>query len=183
MSQIRFATARDVFDSFLMAPKTIKSEPTDELPLDYLRRILAKGQLDDALAFCGYLLPRREVVWWGCRSVRTLRADAAQGPADGLRLAEAWVKDPSLQNRKAAEDFTKTADRNQALTWLALAVVWSGGTISADGKHGAAPPPELASHAVRVAITLSAHGLAPAERRTKLVACVEEGARLADAGL
>ncbi len=183
MSQIRFATARDVFDSFTLAPSSITVAPTDEAPLDFLRGLASKGRLDDAIAFCGYLLPRREAVWWACRSVRALNADAGKSNADGLNLAEAWVRDPSSQNRKAAEDFAKTADKDHALTWLALAAAWSGGAISMGGAQPIAPPPELTPHAGRVAILLSARDLTAEDRRAKLTACVEDGARLAETGL
>jgi hypothetical protein len=183
MSQIRFATARDVFDSFVVAPRTISVPPTDELPLDFLRGLVAKGKLEDALAFCGYLLPRREAVWWGCRSARMLLGDAVKNDAQGLTIAETWVGDPNVEHRRAADEFGKTADKDQPLTWLALAAAWSGGTLSMEGAPAIAPPPELSGHAVRVAILLSARHLAPAERNTKLAACVDDAARLAETGL
>lgn len=183
MSQIRFATARDVFDSFTLAPSSIRAEPTDELPLDFLRGLVAKGKLEDAIAFCGYLLPRREVVWWACRSVRSLLGEAARSNSEGLNIAEAWVREPDAQHRKSADDFGKTADRDQPMSWLALAAAWSGGTISMGTALAVAPPPELTPHAARVAILLSARHLAPEERRTRLAGCVEDGARLAETGL
>lgn len=183
MTQIRFASARDVFDSFAVPPCDAKLAPTDQPPLDFLRTLVAKGKMDDAVAFCGYLLPRREAVWWACRSVRNLLGDAAKANNDGLKLAEAWVQDPNAQNRKAAEDFGKTADRDSAMTWLARAAAWSGGAVAVGKGPAIAPPPEMTAHAARVAILLSAYPLAPAERRAKLGACIEDGAKLAETGL
>jgi|ERR1035437_4925965 hypothetical protein len=183
MSKIRFATARDVFSSFTLAPNTIRAQPTDELPLDFLRGLVAKGKLEDALTFCGYLLPRREAVWWACRSVRALLGDAANRNAEGLNLAEAWVREPDPQHRIAAEEFSKTADRDSPMTWLASAAAWSGGVISMGSSPAIVPPPELTAHAARVAILLSARQLAPAERRSRLSACIDDGARLAETGL
>ena len=49
MSRVRFATARDLFEDFPMAGTLISSEPTDEFPLDYLRNLVAKGKIDDAV--------------------------------------------------------------------------------------------------------------------------------------
>ena len=183
MSQIRFATARDVFNSFTLAPSSINAEPTDELPIDFLRGLVAKGKLEDALTFCGYLLPRREAVWWGCRSVRALLGEAARTNADGLNLAEAWVRQPDPERRMAAETFSKTADPDRPMTWLASAAAWSGGVVSIGTSPAIAPPPELTSHAARVAILLSARHLTPAERRSGLSACIDDGARLAETGL
>ncbi len=183
MSQLRFATARDVFDAFTLAPSSIGAKPTDEPPLDFLRGLVSKGKLDDAIAFCGYLLPRREAVWWGCRSVRTLLPDADKTKSSGLSVAETWVRDPSADNRKAAEQVSDDADRNDPLTWLALAAAWSGGAISIGGMPPFAPPPELTAHAARVAILLGARMLTPTERAARLRACVDDGANLAETGL
>ena len=183
MSQIRFATARDVIDSFTLAPSTITEPPTDAQPLDFLRDLVSKGKLEQALTFCGYLLPRREAVWWACRSVRALTAGTRNGNSDGLKLAEAWVSDPSAEHRKAAEDFANIADKNDPMTWLASAAAWSGGVISMGRGPAIAPPPERTPHAAQVAILLSARVLSPDERRTKLIACIEDGAKLAETGL
>jgi hypothetical protein len=183
MSRIRFATARDVIDSFTVAPGTITEPATDAGPLDFLRVLVSKGKLDEAVTFCGYLLPRREAVWWACRSVRALGAEAGNVNLEGLRLAEAWVQDPSAERRKAAEDFANAADKNNPLTWLASAAAWSGGAITMGRGPAIAPPPELTPHAARIAILLSARGLRPDEFRTKLAACVEDGAKLAESGL
>lgn len=183
MSRIRFATARDVFDSFSQAPSMIAAPPTDEAPLDFLRNLVSKRRFEDAVTFCGYLLPRREAVWWACRSVRAITANMGSGKTDGLKLAEAWVHDPSAQNRKEAEDFASLADKNDPMTWLASAAAWSGGAVSIGRASAIAPPPELTPHAARIAIMLSTRGLKPEERNARLTACVEDGAKLAETGL
>ena len=72
MGELRFATARALFDSFTMANSRISVPPTDEPALDFLRGLVSQDKLDDAVSFCAYLLGRRECVWWGCRSVRRL---------------------------------------------------------------------------------------------------------------
>ena len=183
MSKLRFATVRDVFDAFTLAASTIAAKATDEPPLDFLRGLVSKGKLDDAIAFCGYLLPRREAVWWACRSVRMLLPDADKRNSSGLSIAEAWVSTPTSENRKAAEEFASSADRDDAMTWLALAAAWSGGAISIGGTLPFAPPPELTPHAARVAILLGARLLEPTERAARLRACVEDGANLAETGI
>jgi Family of unknown function (DUF6931) len=183
MSQVRFATARDVFEAFTVAPSSITVGPTDDPPLDFLRTLVSKGKLEDAIAFCGYLLPRREAVWWACRSVRALGGVADRGSGAGLSIAEAWVQDPSSQRRKTAEEFAGSADRDDPMTWLARAAAWSGGAIRMGAAQAVAPPPELTAHAARAAILLSARFLEPAERRSRLVACIDDGARLAETGL
>ena len=183
MSQLRFATTRDVFEAFTLAPSSIQTKPTDEPPLDFLRALVKRGKLDDAIAFCGYLLPRRDAVWWGCRSIRALLPDSDKSKSSGLSIAENWVRDPSSENRKTAEEFSNDADQEDPLTWLALAAAWSGGAISVGNSTPFAPPPELTPHAARVAILLAARTLTPDERAARLRTCVNEGASLAETGL
>jgi hypothetical protein len=193
MSRVRFATARDVFEAFPMAGTLISSERTDEFPLDYLRNLVAKGKIDDAITFCAYLLPRREAVWWACRTVRALLGDGPTRNAGCLQVAEAWVQEPDEQHREAAQDAGSRSDRNSPVTWLALAAAWSGGVISIDGSPRVAPPPQLTAHAVRVAILLSARQTIPPEssaqqdtspqRSPRLRASIEDGISLAENGL
>jgi hypothetical protein len=183
MSQVRFTTAQDLFNSFTLAGTSIKSPPTDEPPLTFLRDLIADNKIDDALFFCAYLLPRREAVWWACRSVRALKGADLDRNAQGILLAEAWVREPDAAHRRAADDFGNAADQNDPLTWLAHAAAWSGGAVIFGQSPPIAPPPELTPHAACIAIQLSAAMLPAAERRTKLIGCIEDGAKLAETGL
>jgi hypothetical protein len=183
MPEVRFATARDLFDSFTLARSSITVSPTEDPPLTFLRDLIAADRIDDALTFCAYLLPRREAVWWACRSVRALKGADLNANAQGLRLAEAWVREPDSEHRRAAEDFGKSANQDDPMTWLASAAAWSGGVITVGSAPAFAPPPELTPHAACVAILLSAGVLPPAERRAKLIGCVDDGVKLAETGL
>ena len=91
MSRVRFATAKDLFETFPELFKTIRRPRTEESPINFLNGLAAKGLLDDAIAACAFLLPRREAVWWSCASVRRLSGTIDESKAAGLRAAEAWV--------------------------------------------------------------------------------------------
>jgi hypothetical protein len=95
MSRIRFATVRARFEGFAEALRNIGAEPTDELPIAFLKRLLADGRPDHANAVCAYLLPRREAAWWGCESARTLHGDQSRSDGAGLVAAEAWLQELS----------------------------------------------------------------------------------------
>lgn len=140
MSIIRFTTAQDVFTAFPAARHDIKAHPTEQSTLDFLDELVVKGQLREAAAYCGYLLPRREAVWWACLCIR--HADAARSPEEvaALEAAEAWVHDPGEEPRQAAMNAGMNGDRNCAATWAALAAAWSGGNFFASDKSFAHPP-------------------------------------------
>ena len=51
----------------------IEAKPSDQSPVAYLPRPgAAVRRPTTRIAFCAYLLPRREAVWWACQCVRAL---------------------------------------------------------------------------------------------------------------
>jgi hypothetical protein len=179
MNRIRFATVRALFESFPEALQNIGAEPTDEPPIAFLKRLAAAGKPDHAVGVCAYVLPRREAVWWGCTSARTLVADKLPTDPVGLLLAEAWVREPTEQNRRIALDFGTGAASNEPLTWLALAAGWSSGTLASTPFP---VPAYMTARAVRVALLISSRIAGVHERASRLQTCIAEGIRLAETG-
>jgi len=161
MALIRFATARDLFEAFPTAQQDVDAEPSDTPPLDYLRTLADSGELNKAVAFCAYLLPRREAVGWGCWSVRRLAEKLPAEEEPGVRAAEDWVEVPEEDRRVAALELGTRSNYQWPSTWLALAAGWSGGNIAL-GIEGAFAPPQLArlsaEDQVFVAAFLRSHG-------------------------
>jgi hypothetical protein len=155
MSIIRFTTAQDVFSAFPVARDDIAAQPTDESSLDFLNGLVAKKRLRDAVAYCAYLLPRHEAVWWACLCIR--HAHAARTPEEvaALETAEAWVHDPGEEPRLAAMRAGRNGDRGCAATWAALAAAWSGGNFFETG-YVANPPPQATAKSVLCAVLYAA---------------------------
>lgn len=183
MSRVRFATADALFETFPEASRNISVAPTDQPPLDFLKHLSAQGKLEDAATFCGYLLPRREAVWWSCGCVRTLLGDIAGNKAAGLLAAEAWVRKPETDLRLAALDIANQGDPNDPMTWLAFAAGWSGGVLFPHPETPVPMPTYMTPRAVRFAILLGAHYLKPPERTERLRVCIGDGIQLAETGL
>ena len=176
MSRIRFATIRALFESFPEALQNIGTEPTDEAPIAFLERLAGEGRVEHAAGVCAYLLPRREAVWWGCLSARTLLGDNLQSKSIALQAAEAWVHQPTEENRRTALEIGTAADTNASLTWLALAAGWSSGTF---GPTPFPVPAYMTSRAVRVSLLISMRDMNSRERPKRLQICIGEGIRLA----
>ena len=148
MDRIRFASVRDVYDSFRTAEADIGVPPTDEAPLEFLQRLLAAKQPLAAMSFLAYLLPRRECVWWATQAIRHFDGNAVDPrDEDGLTAAEAWVREPSEARRKAALRFLKDARGIRPGNFCARAAAWSGGSITLDDQGGPAEPHMTASFA------------------------------------
>jgi hypothetical protein len=179
MSRLRFATAQALFDAFPEVSDKIDAEPTDQSPIDFLKKLSDADKVPDAVTFCAYLLPRREAVWWACRSVRALSGAVAPDRAPGLLAAEAWVYEPDDQHRQAALEFGTKGETRDPATWLALAAGWSGGVLA----YGTPMPPYMTARAARVAVLTSVPPIPRKDRLARLRDCIAAGIKLAEEGL
>ena len=159
-ARVRFTTIRDLFDAFPTAAVEVGVEASDELSLDFLRKASAAGDYSAAISFCAYLLSRREAVWWACGCLRPLEP-RTPGEARCLDMAEAWVRVPEEEQRRAALEMGLQSRRNLPGTWVALGAGWSGGNMSASDTYKVAPAPQLTAQAIRGAL-LIASGRPPA---------------------
>jgi hypothetical protein len=181
MSRVRFATTQALFDAFPDLYQRVEAKPTDAGPIIFLKSLVSAGKLDDAVAFCAYLLPRREAVWWACGCTRALVGDIPRDRATGLLAAEAWVYDPDEDHRKAALEVGMAGDGNNPSTWLALGAGWSSGSLFT--LVPAPVPPYMTARCTRIAVLLSAISLKADVRSARLKACIAEGIKLAETGL
>jgi hypothetical protein len=182
MSLLRFATAQALFESFPELSEKIRAEPSEQCPTEFLGTLVAAGQIEDAVTFCAYLLPRREAVWWACGCARTPLGDLAEDRAAALLAAEAWVEQPDDERRQAALEVGTRGHCDDPLTWVALAAGWAGGFL-VSGPHRSIPmPPYMTARATRTAILISALRVNRNQRPAYLEACIAEGRRLAEEG-
>jgi hypothetical protein len=182
MSRVRFATARALYETFPEVSEKIGIAPTDRFPIDFLKDLVSKGKLDEAVAFCAYLLPRREAVWWACSCARASLGEIPKDRGACLLAAEAWVYDPDDEHRKAAREMGSQGDSNDPLTWLALAAGWSGGLLAAFPGLPVPVPTYMTARAARIAVLLSVAKLRK-DRPSRLEACIADGIKLAEDGL
>ena len=178
MALLRFAAAREVFEAFPSAHVDIKTAPTDQSPVAYLRD-LAKGQTpDDAIAFCAYLLPRREAVWWASQCVRALIGEPTETDETALNAAEEWVREPEDAKRRRALEIGLAANQRAASTWVALAAGWSGGPMIISDYTAPSAPPQLTAQAAFTAIEIALGGRT--DRAGEIARCVERGVRITE---
>ena len=182
MSRVRFATARALYETFPEVSEQIKVAPTDQFPIEFLKDLVSKEKLHEAVAFCAYLLPRREAVWWACSCARASLGEIPQDRSACLLAAEAWVYDPNDTRRKAALEIGTASDSNDPLTWLALAAGWSGGLLAMFPNLPVPVPTYMTARAARIAVLLSVAKLRK-DRPSRLQACIADGIRLAEDGL
>jgi hypothetical protein len=178
MARLRFETVRDVFEAFPIAEHELQIEPNDEPSLQFLEALVSRGEFDKAVGFCAFLLPRREAVWWGCRSVRTLVPDLAAAENEAIGVAEDWVHEPEEDRRAAALEIGRSGSSKSPSTFLALAAGWSGRSMSLGGEAIPVPPHQTA-RVVRAAVLVAACRVSMTEKSDLLRRCLEDGIQIA----
>jgi hypothetical protein len=178
-TRLRFTTARQVFDAFPTIAADVELRPADEPPIDFARKLLVRAYRFEAIAYAAYLLPRREAVWWGCQCVRAISGDKVD---DAVLAAEAWVRDPEEDQRRAALSVLQSRDRRIATTWLAMAAGHSGGSIVTEGLRPVAASPQTTATSVKVAIVLAIARTPLPDQSAWINACVDSAIRFAEGG-
>ena len=179
MGRLRFETARDLFAAFPIAEPVLNLEPTDDPSLDFLNSLTSSEEFDKAVGFCAFLLPRREAVWWGCRSVRKFIPKGTLDEEEGIRVADAWVQAPDEERRQIALELGTRYSTKLATTHLAMAAGWAGRTFSIGAGDPIPIQPHQTALAVRSAILVAACRASMADRPDLMRSCLEDGAKIA----
>jgi|SRR5687768_9888803 hypothetical protein len=178
MASLRFATMRDLYEAFPVAQDDVGAEPCDEPALDFLRRLAEEEKWEAALAYCAYLLPRRQAVWWGCQSLRRIQPHRTPKDTAAIEIAEAWVRDPEEQNRRAALDYGTEGDHRAPATWMALAAGWSGGSVVPLEIGVAYAAPYQTARAIRAGLMIAMSYVATDDIPRLMRPCIENGIEL-----
>lgn len=120
-----------------------------------VQTLLAAGETQDGLKLLARLLPKPYVVAWLCQCARDepLQIEDKAGAA----LAEAWLRDPSEANRRAAFEFANAGGYKSVGTWLAATAGWSGGSLAPATQETPVPPPDhLTARAAVAAVNMMA---------------------------
>lgn len=126
-------------------------------PQEFADALLAHQQYAAAVDFVAHALPPREAVWWGCLCLRHAK-DAQLSPPEEVacKVAVQWVLEPTEEHRAAAQAPAEAAGLGTPAGGLAMAVAWSGGSLSPANLPPVPPGPYLPARAVAGAVLLAA---------------------------
>lgn len=102
-----------------------------------LAELEEKGALIDMLRLMSIILPPRERVWWACLAARDYIGPKSDKDPKSLTTSEAWVFDPSEENRELARVSMDDAYLDDETVNCAQSVLYSDGTLG---------PADLAQH-------------------------------------
>jgi hypothetical protein len=157
-SLTKISTARATEVCALAAAGGFKlSAPEGASPAEYLNVLISGKKLEQAIQFFAFALPPREAVWWTCICARTVFPEPPPKPLlDAVDAAEAWVRKPTEELRRAAMARAQATDFQSPATWAAVAAFWSGGSLAPADLPAVPAPPHLLGVAVAGAVTLAA---------------------------
>lgn len=142
-----------------------------------------QGQWIAANRILGQALSVREAVWWACVCAR-LAPDPAATPADlaALQAADAWVRRPSDDLRRAAMAAAQAAGARSPEALAAMAAFWSGGSIAPPDAPEILPEPQVCGVTVASAVLLAALRPDPARAEEHHPAFVASARNIAEGG-
>jgi hypothetical protein len=157
-SLTKISTARATEVCALAAAGGFKlSAPEGASPAEYLNVLISGKNLEQAIQFFAFALPPREAVWWTCICARAVFPEPPPKLLlDAVDAAEAWVRKPTEELRRAAMARAQATDFQSPATWAAVAVFWSGGSLAPTDLPAVPAPPHLLGVAVAGAVTLAA---------------------------
>ena len=96
-----------------------------------------------------------------------------------LDAAEAWVREPEENFRRAALAVGNQSDGALPAVWMALAAGWSGGSIVPPEYSAVQAPPHQTARAVRTGLLIALSQMPAAEISRLVRPCIESGIELA----
>ncbi|OUS35088.1 hypothetical protein A9Q94_14075 [Rhodobacterales bacterium 56_14_T64] len=135
--------------------KTPLEAPPTAGASEVLKELSEKGALVDLLRLLAILLPPRERVWWACMAARDYIGPRSDKDPPSLTASEAWVYEPSEDNRDAARISLDNAYVDDDTVNCALAVLYSDGTLG-PGELKQYPAPAGASETAAFAMNMVA---------------------------
>ncbi len=122
-----------------------------------LGELETKNALIDLLRLLPALLPPRERVWWACLAARDYVGPKSDNDPPPLVAAEAWVFNPTDENRNAASSAVDHALVDDDTVHCAVAALYADGTLG-PGDLAEHPAPAGASETAAFAMNMVALG-------------------------
>src|SRR3954463_3078992 len=130
LSKISAKSAAEICQRFELSDEGKTLLKPSITPREFLDLLAQAKQFPDAVRLLAFGMPKREAIWWAWSCAqRVADSGAAPGIAGALRAVEAWIKQQSESNRRAAKTASDAAGLSTPGGCAALAVFLSGGSL------------------------------------------------------
>ncbi len=155
-SKIPFPSAVKITEHYQPSEDVSKHLVDNPTPQKLISRLEQDQNYSDLVLFLAHALPPREGIGWALSCNKEISDQRAPYETRALAAAQAWCINPCEQNRRHAEKAAQKAKLQTAPGWVAQAVFWSGGSMTAPDTPVVPPPPWLYCQAVAGAVNLAA---------------------------
>ena len=124
---------------------------------EVLAELAEKGEIFDMLHLLAVALPPRERVWWACMAARDFIGPKSDKDPMPLKAAEAWVFEPTDDNRTAASSAIDAAYVDDDTVHCAMAALYCDGTLG-PGDLAKYPAPAGVAEAAAFGMNMVALG-------------------------
>jgi hypothetical protein len=125
-------------------------------PAEFAAALLEHGHTADAIRFIAHALTPRDGIWWACQCARqSMGSENTPEEEAALAAAERWVAELSDEARRAAFDAANAAGIGTAAGSAALAVFYSGGSLTPPDATPVAPAEFAAAPLVAGSVILA----------------------------
>lgn len=159
----------------LIDPERRPVKLTGQAPHAWFADLVSAGKYSDALSFVAHALPRYECVTWSAQALIDIGAVDRREPLMVAILR--WIDEPSDQLRRAAGELGDNTREDTPSRMLALAVMFSGGSIAPADMPPVQPPTDVCAKFAHAAVLKGA--LARPDRVTAQRRALELGEAMA----
>jgi len=148
-----------------------------------LDRLLAAKLTEDAIRLVSHTLPKREAVWWCCMCARSVPAPLQEVvDLEALQAAEAWVRRPSEEARRACMTLAQKTKFNSPEIWAAVGAFWTGGSMGPESAPAIPVPEHFTGLAVHGGVMLASVRLRPENAMARLGRFLTSAQEIASGG-
>lgn len=174
-------TLAEVIEASELSDEAQALAADDQAPKAFVELLLEHEHYPDAVRFLAFALPQREAVWWAWVSARRTAGESPQSEIqEVLEATEAWIKDPTDQNRRTTMEKAEAADFDTAAGCAGLAAFLSGDSLAPPEMDLVPPGEHMAAAAIAGSIVLAAVSEEPEKATEKFQSFVEQGMVVAD---
>jgi hypothetical protein len=176
------ATADEIIATYRLRQSVKLTPEAEESPLEFLGRLMQLRNLDSALEFLAFALPRRCAVAWLVQSAQEM-TELTPEEKTAAAIAGEWLKTPGESLRRKLFAECQTVETSRPAHWIGSAIFFSSGSIAPEGSPNVAPGPKVAGQCVFAGITMTVLAAPPKEHSARRKQILEKGMQIGLEGL
>jgi hypothetical protein len=166
-------STKDICQLAALEPGTAEAP---QPPAQFLDQLIESGRGADGVRFLAHALSPESAVRWGWKCIEQLsNPGKISEKKSALDAAKAWLASPVDTTRRAAKQAAEESGPDTPAAALAMAVFFSGGSISPETAPEVPPPPHTCQRLVAGAVTLTVVAHQPENAQSRYKIAIELG--------